>query len=397
MTSRANYPPSLQPHARLPSSQPHDHCVYLRVFEGCNLHCQHCFIPSNPKRMTLDDIAALPETLADRIPPGSRVLLQWHGGEPTLMGVDFIRAAIDRLNGSGAPYTWIHGIQTNLMTYDADWRALYEEHFGSEVGVSWDPKIRLLNRRALDSNPAFNARFDARLAQLVQDGLTPYVVVTATKTLFKAFPNPFDFFEHWRVRGVRHVHLERVTPTGYARQNWDFVGLTNHDYAAAMSRWARAYSRYKSSLDDPGALFLSPIDSLSQSVSSLLEGAPQPAGCWSGACDTRFHTVDASGYKRGCTALTSEDDNRASNHRPDYGADLRETRRLRTFDCARCPFKSICSSGCLALDFDDGSGECSGGYSLFKNLAEISGHPDAGTISARAPEVSPLRNTTRIP
>lgn len=385
----ARKPPA---HDRLPSSTPYDHAVYVRIFEGCNLHCQHCFIPHNPKRMRMDDIARIPDHLAGRVPAGARVRLQWHGGEPTLLGVRFLRDAIATLDNTEAPFAWSHGIQTNLMTYDPDWAALYHERFGAEVGVSWDPKIRLLNRHATDSNARFNARFDANLARLVDDGLVPYLVVTATKTLFKAFPNPFDFFEHWRQRGVRHVHLERVTPTGYARTNWDFVGLSNREYADWMSRWARAYRAYKATCDDPAALFLSPFDMLSESVASLLSGAPQAAGCWSGVCDTRFHTIDATGYKRGCTALTSEDDNRASNHRPDYGPDLRATRakrRMRTFDCARCPFKSICSSGCLALDFDDGSGACSGGYDLFRTLAEISDHPAAGPISPEPPEIGP--------
>ena len=49
---------------RLPYAPAFDHLVYLRVFEGCNLHCEHCFIPSNPKRMTMDDLKAVPEKVA---------------------------------------------------------------------------------------------------------------------------------------------------------------------------------------------------------------------------------------------------------------------------------------------------------------------------------------------
>lgn len=25
-----------------------DHLVYLRIHEGCNLWCEHCYIPANP-------------------------------------------------------------------------------------------------------------------------------------------------------------------------------------------------------------------------------------------------------------------------------------------------------------------------------------------------------------
>jgi radical SAM protein with 4Fe4S-binding SPASM domain len=351
---------------RLPSSQAFDHLVYLRVFEGCNLHCLHCFIPSNPKKMTLEDIAKVPDMLRAKIAPGSKVLLQWHGGEPTLMGPDFIRKSIEVLREMGPEFDWRFGIQTNLMTYDSAWANLYREEFGGEVGISWDPKIRLMNRRATDSNPEFNKKFDGRLAELVSDGLKPYVVTTATKSLFAAFRNPFDFFQHWTDRGVRHVHLERVTETGYARSNWGIVGLSNAEYSENMARWMKAYHSFLRSQNGPTRLHLSPFENITDSVTSLSDGTPRSHGCWSGDCDTKFHTIDAGGYKFGCTALTSEQDNKKTNEQLDLGSDLATQRELRTYDCHKCSFRSICSSGCLALSFDDGSGECSGGFNLFE-------------------------------
>jgi len=360
---------------RLPSSSAFDHLIYARIFEGCNLHCQHCFIPSNPKKMTLEDIADIPKKIAGKIPQGAKILLQWHGGEPTLMGKDYIANGIRILRNTAAHYEWRFGIQTNLMNFNDEWADLYHREFGGEVGVSWDPKIRLLNSHAIDSHPEFNRRFDERLAALVARGLTPYLVVTATRTLFKAFANPFDFFQHWIDRGVSHVHLERVTQTGYARTNWDFIGLSNAEYSANMSRWMRAYQAFKASQNGPTRLFLSPFENISDSAKSLMDGAPQAHGCWSGACDTRFHTIDAEGYKFGCTALTSEIDNRNSNHKLNLGSELVKRRELRTFDCHKCIFRPICSSGCLALSFDDGSGECSGGYGLFETAAKLEGYP----------------------
>jgi radical SAM protein with 4Fe4S-binding SPASM domain len=373
---------------RLPSSQAFDHLVYLRVFEGCNLHCQHCFIPSNPKRMTMEQIENVPNLLSGRVAPGSTVLIQWHGGEPTLMGPKFIRAGIDALSCNGIDIRWRHGIQTNLMTFDETWASLYKDHFGGEVGVSWDPKIRLLNKHALDSSDAFNAKFDQKLAELIAHGLTPYVVVTAAGSLFKAFPNPFDFFKHWTDRGVRHVHLERITETGYARDNWDRVGLTNAEYSEKMSRWLKAYQAFLRASPDTTRLHLSPFENLADSVASLEAEAARSHGCWSGTCDTRYHTIDAQGYKFGCTALTSEQGNKRSNARLDLGSDLTKQRELRTFDCRKCQFKPICSSGCLALSFDDGSGECSGGFKLFDTAHRIAFPSSIHDVPRNAPLVN---------
>ena len=150
--------------------------------------------------------------------------------------------------------------------------------------------------------------------------------MTATKTLFKAFPNPFDFFQRWVDRGVRHVHLERVTPTGYARRNWDFIGLSNAEYSTQMSRWMRAYEAFKRARQGPTPLFLSPFENIAESAASLGRGDPQAQGCWSGKCDTRFHTIDADGYKFGCTALTGEIGNRGANEQLDLGSGLKKKR-----------------------------------------------------------------------
>ena len=75
-----------------------DHMIYVRLFEGCNLSCEHCFIPSNPKKIesTFYENKGLTEELMRfaKIKTGQRLYLQWHGGEPTLLGVDYLKQAI---------------------------------------------------------------------------------------------------------------------------------------------------------------------------------------------------------------------------------------------------------------------------------------------------------------
>jgi len=355
----------------LPYAPPFDHLVYMRVFEGCNLHCRHCFIPANPKRMTLDQMARVPEIVATFAPEGQRIMLQWHGGEPTLFGAGWLERAIETIEARGAGWRWQHGIQTNLMSYDQSWADLYRARFAGEVGVSWDPEIRQTRRRDPASNADYEARFWRRMERLLADGLSPYLVVTATAAFFRRFRNPFAFFDFLTARGIGRVHLERITKTGNARENWAELGLDNAGYARHMSRFLRAYAIWRRGFEDrPAPLSVSPFDGLLESVRALEAGTAQGYGCWSGACDTRFHTIDSNGYKKGCTALTSEADNaRAAESL--FFADYRAARDARRHDCRRCDFRRICSSGCLALDIEDGSGECSGGWNLFDTARRL--------------------------
>jgi sulfatase maturation enzyme AslB (radical SAM superfamily) len=80
--------------------------------------------------MSMDDVKNIPNELAKRIPEGSRILMQWHGGEPTLMGADFIEKSILEIQ-SDKRFKWAHGIQTNLTTYDDGWQfeSLFHYYF----------------------------------------------------------------------------------------------------------------------------------------------------------------------------------------------------------------------------------------------------------------------------
>jgi len=358
--------------ARVPFAPPFSHLVYLRVFEGCNLHCEHCFIPKNPKRMTHDGISAAAETIAGFAKPGDNVLVQWHGGEPTLFGSAWLEKSMDILEKAAPQIAWQHGIQTNLMTFDEGWADLFRRRFGGNVGVSWDPGIRLLPGGRPETNSAYEEKFWANMGRLLSDGLQPYLVMTATKVFFERFRNPVRLFEFLTSKGIRKAHIERLTETGYARTNWSRIGVDNASYSRGMSRILRAYELWRSVEDNGKRLALSPFDGLVASVERLASGGGG-YGCWSGHCDTRFHTIDANGYKAGCTALTSEvDNNRAGGESLYFEKSYAETRAERKIiNCTGCPFRTVCSTGCLALSMDDGSGECSGGRKLFETALSL--------------------------
>lgn len=350
-----------------------DHLVYMRVFEGCNLHCQHCFIPSNPKKMSNHLLADIPNVVAKFAPEGSNILLQWHGGEPTLFGAKWLRDKIDAIE-LDTRFNWKHGIQTNLINYDESFTQLYKDKFASEVGVSWDPgTIRRMKKGDPSSSEKFHEKFFTNLKQLVNDGISPYMVITATRDFFEWAKNPYRLFDMLREHNVKYAHIERLTKTGNARDNWDEVGVDNKAYSEGMSRILRAYAHYRQVNEQP-EFFISPFDGLMDSVINMDDH--QGYGCWSGTCDTTFHTIDANGYKSGCSALTSEYDN---SRIPDGASVIkftsftkeREERRAKAY-CGTCDFRNICSSGCLASDMTDGSGECSGGQILFNTAKTLS-------------------------
>jgi uncharacterized protein len=111
----------------------------------CNLDCQYCYY--RDKRSLYPDTGALrmPENLLEEYivqhigaASGPEIAFSWHGGEPTTLGVDFFRKAVE-LQRKHRPAGWRirNGIQTNGVLLDEEWcRFLAAEDFS--VGLSLD-------------------------------------------------------------------------------------------------------------------------------------------------------------------------------------------------------------------------------------------------------------------
>ncbi len=111
----------------------------------CNLDCHYCYYLEKedlyPKgsNFRLND-----ETLERYIQqhiqatPGQIVSFSWHGGEPTLLGVEFFRKAVEFQKKHLPPdKKVINGIQTNGTTIDDEWcEFLSKENF--YIGLSLD-------------------------------------------------------------------------------------------------------------------------------------------------------------------------------------------------------------------------------------------------------------------
>ena len=94
-----------------------DHLIYVRLTEACNMKCDHCFIPANPKKMSLEDCKNIPEIVSSFTKKGEKIILQWHGGEPTLFGINLFKKVLSYLDTELQDRKVIHGIQTNLANY----------------------------------------------------------------------------------------------------------------------------------------------------------------------------------------------------------------------------------------------------------------------------------------
>jgi uncharacterized protein len=106
-----------------------------------------------------DDV--LEEYIRQHIDAGgeTEVFFSWHGGEPTLAGIDFYRRAVAIEKRYAPPCCRIvNGIQTNATLIDDEWGRFFAEE-GFYIGVSLDGPERChnSNRKRADGRGTFDA------------------------------------------------------------------------------------------------------------------------------------------------------------------------------------------------------------------------------------------------
>lgn len=133
---------------------------------GCNLACDYCYYLSTGHPPATGEPATrrMPTEVLEtyirqqiEASPNEVIRFSWHGGEPTLVGLDFYRRAVtmqERYRPPGRRI--INGIQTNGTLLDQEWcRFLAEERF--RVGLSLDGPQEVHDRHRLGKSgrPSF--------------------------------------------------------------------------------------------------------------------------------------------------------------------------------------------------------------------------------------------------
>lgn len=166
----------------MPNSKRHYAIVIKPVGAACNLRCNYCYYlgkESNHTRGIMSD-DLLSEYIRQVIAihgEEAEIEFAWHGGEPTLAGIDFFKKAIMLQKQFGKNRKILNTLQTNGTTLNDEWCEFFTDN-DFRIGISIDGPERLHNTYRKDNSG--NGTFDKVLqaVALLQKHQTPYNTLT---------------------------------------------------------------------------------------------------------------------------------------------------------------------------------------------------------------------------
>jgi len=219
------------------------------VGAACNMACAYCYYleKGNLSREGINfsmPVVLLEEYIVQHIEASTEELItfSWHGGEPTLAGLDFFQKIVE-IQKRYCPKGRLiqNGIQTNGTLLDREWcRFLAEERFA--VGVSLDGPRRYHDHHRYNQNGDSTFEKTMKGFNLLQEyGMDPEIlcVVSAINVDF-----PLEIYRYFRSLGVKYltflplVEREWGSVTGASRDSVPAVAFGDF-LVSVFDEWKR--------------------------------------------------------------------------------------------------------------------------------------------------------------
>ena len=347
------------------------------VGSRCNMRCAYCYYLEKGQfsqhekqtRMSFDLLERLIRQTIEAS-PGPVVSFVWHGGEPTLAGLDFYRKAVE-LERKYLPKGWQvwNNLQTNGLLLNDEWcRFLRENRF--DVGLSIDgcQSVHDANRHTMGGEGTY-ARARRAIDRLRSAGIEPDLLCTVNAA---SCTDPLAVYRGLRETGCTWLQFIPIVvrmPDGSLSPESVGPGQYGTFLNTIFDEWAA---------HDLGRLDVQ----LFAETARILAGG-EASLCWmSPTCGSAL-IAEEDGSIYACDHFV-DDEHRLGNLRESrleslvnsdiqrcFGASKRDA---LTGECRACPYLRFCGGGCLKDRFGVSRDGEPGQYALCGCLKAFFGH-----------------------
>ncbi|MBE6988514.1 MAG: anaerobic sulfatase maturase [Ruminococcaceae bacterium] len=355
---------------------PRDIAVIAKpVGSRCNMNCAYCYYLekgqfSTSKKQTRMSFSLLEKLIKQTIEAneGPVVSFVWHGGEPTLAGLDFYKQVV-AIEKKYLPKGWQawNNLQTNGLIINDEWcKFLRDNRFDVGLSIDGDKLTHDKNRRDKGGNPTYDRIYKAA-QKLKAYGIMPDLLCTVNAETVK---NPLEVYRALRALDTGWAQFIPVVVRD-ENGNIDPISVTPEAYGDFLcdvfDQWVK---------NDLGKL----------DIQLFAETAKVWAGGKAGVC----HLAETCGQVLVCEEDGSiyacdhfvDNEHRLGNLMANNMAKLAHSERQIAFgnakkdsltdECKACPYLNVCNGGCPKDRFGE-----NGQYYLCKGLKKYFAHADA--------------------
>ena len=186
----------------------------------CNLACRYCYYLEKGALYAKEEPLRMPDSVLEEYisqhiaaSPGPVIHFSWHGGEPTVLGLDYFRKIV-ALQRRHQPRNQriVNGMQTNGILLDEDWcRFLAAEGFA--VGLSLDGPQELHDRHRVTRGQAPTHREAMRGYNLLRQHRVPCDLLCVVHSENVRHPTEvYRFFKQIHARYIGFLPLVEPQP-----------------------------------------------------------------------------------------------------------------------------------------------------------------------------------------
>jgi uncharacterized protein len=191
------------------------------VGAACNLACSYCYYLDKNQLFRESGIQRMPDDILEtyiaqhiEATDEQTIFFSWHGGEPTLAGLDYFRRIVE-LQQKHLPANRfvLNGIQTNGTLLDVTWcQFLKKENFIVGISLDGPEQFHSANRFRKDGKSSFNEVI--RGFQLLKAYEIPFEILCVVNAQNVNHPlEIYRFFKSLNARFLTFIPLvERLSP-----------------------------------------------------------------------------------------------------------------------------------------------------------------------------------------
>lgn len=352
------------------------HITTKPIGAACNMNCKYCYFLSKLK--TLNSFARMSDETLEQfiksyidVQDSNIVFFTWHGGEPTLLGLDFFKRVIELQKKHCPPNKIIENdLQTNGLLLDDDWCEFLRTH-RFLVGLSVDGDD-IGNAYRVDNNGEPVLGRIIRAAELMQQHGVPFNTLTVINNINSK--RPIETYEFLKNRlGSRYMQfIPAVEVKGHANTAPGFYNdnIQVEEYSVSPADWGNFLTAVFNHWyeHDQGKVFIFLFENF---LSAQLGRGAQM--CFFEKECGHAMAIDRDGSVYACDHFVYPEYKYGNINEMSLG-DIATSQRRREFaqmksrlpqTCTTCKWLSLCNGECPKKRFDNGVNYLCDGYKMF--------------------------------